>query len=224
MTERTSTRTAAEAPLGDLGRRLAVQRTRLGMTRRQAAARADMAVGYLRYLEEQPGAAPRPAVLHRLAQVLETTVDELTGGAADTPPGPGRAALEPHFTELTTLECRTLLGSHGVGRLAVATTTGPEIVPVNYSIVDEAIVFRTAAGATPALADGRPVAFEVDRIDEAFSQGWSVLVRGVARVVTDPEQQCRYDEKAHSKPWAGGDRELWLRIEPGMVTGRRITV
>ncbi|MFE9451595.1 helix-turn-helix domain-containing protein [Streptomyces sp. NPDC006739] len=224
MTEEMSARTVAEAPLGDLGRRLAAHRARLGMTRRQAAARAGMAVGYLRYLEEQPGAAPRPAVLHRLAEVLETTVTELTGGAADMPPGPGRAGREPHFTELTAPECQALLGSHGVGRLAVATSTGPVIVPVNYSVVDEAIVFRTATGATPARADGRPVAFEVDRIDDAFSQGWSVLVRGVARAVTDPEQRRRYAEEAHSGPWAGGDRELWLRIESGIVTGRRITV
>ncbi|QTD96425.1 helix-turn-helix domain-containing protein [Streptomyces cyanogenus] len=224
MTEPTSAPAPAEAPLGDLGRRLAAQRARLGLTRRQTAARADMAVGYLRYLEEQPGAAPRPAVLHRLAQVLETTVNELTGGAADGPPGPGRAARDPHFTELTALECQVLLGSHGVGRLAVATSAGPEIVPVNYSLVDGAIVFRTAPGATPALADGHPVAFEVDRIDDTFSRGWSVVVRGIARAVTDPEQRRRYAGKAHSEPWAGGDRELWLRIEPGMVTGRRITV
>ncbi|MER6030056.1 pyridoxamine 5'-phosphate oxidase family protein [Streptomyces sp. NPDC001851] len=224
MTEQTSKRTVAEAPLGDLGRRLAAHRARLGLTRGQVAARAGMAAGYLGYLEEQPGAAPRPAVLHRLAQVLETTVTELTGGAADMPPGPGRAAREPHFTELTASECRTLLGSHGVGRLAVTTSTGPEIVPVNYSVVDEVIVFRTAPGTTPALADGHPVAFEVDRIDDAFSRGWSVLVRGVARAVTDPEQRRRYAEKTYSGPWAGGDRDLWLRIEPGMVTGRRITV
>lgn len=140
------------------------------------------------------------------------------------PPGPGRAAREPRFTALTTGECRALLGSHGVGRLAVVMGTGPEIVPVNYSVVDEAIVIRTAPGAAPASADGRPVAFEVDRIDDAFSRGWSVVVRGVARAVTDPRQQRRYAEKAHSKPWAGGQRDLWLRIEPGMVTGRRISV
>ncbi|MFD8034596.1 pyridoxamine 5'-phosphate oxidase family protein [Streptomyces sp. NPDC059717] len=103
-------------------------------------------------------------------------------------------------------------------------SSGPEIVPVNYSVVDGAIVFRTATGATPALADGRQVAFEVDRIDDAFSEGWSVLVHGVGRVVLNPRQQRRYDEEAHSKPWAGGLRERWMRIDSDRVTGRRITV
>ncbi|MEU5439875.1 helix-turn-helix domain-containing protein [Streptomyces griseofuscus] len=224
MTEQTSAHVATEAPLGDLGRRLATQRARLGLTRRQTAARAGMAAGYLRYLEEDPGAAPGSGVLHRLAEALETTVTELTGGAVDVSPGPGCAARDPRFTELSAAECQALLGSHGVGRLAVSTSSGPEIVPVNYSVVDGAIVFRTATGATPALADGRQVAFEVDRIDDAFSQGWSVLVHGVGRVVLNPRQQRRYDEKAHSKPWAGGHRERWMRIDSGMVTGRRITV
>ncbi|MYW16954.1 pyridoxamine 5'-phosphate oxidase family protein [Streptomyces sp. SID161] len=224
MTEQTSAHVAREAPLGDLGRRLAAQRARLALTRGQTAARAGVAVGYLRYLEEHPGAAPGSGVLHRLAEVLETTVNELTGGAVDVSPGPGRAAREPRFTELGTAECRALLGSHGVGRLAVPTSSGPVIVPVNYSVVDGAIVFRTAAGATPTLADGRPVAFEVDRIDDAFSQGWSVLVRGVGRLVMDPREQRWYAEKAHSKPWVGGHRERWMRIDSDVVTGRRITV
>lgn len=103
-------------------------------------------------------------------------------------------------------------------------SSGPEIVPVNYCVVDGAIVFRTATGATPALADGRQVAFEVDRIDDAFSEGWRVLVHGVGRVVLNPRQQHRYDEEAYSKPWAGGLRERWMRIDSDRVTGRRITV
>ncbi|MEV6113120.1 pyridoxamine 5'-phosphate oxidase family protein [Streptomyces sp. NPDC052109] len=222
MTEQTSAHPATEAPRGDLGRRLAARRAQLGLTRRQTAARADMAVGYLRYLEEHPGAAPGTGALIRLAEVLETTVTELTGGAVDLPPGPGRAVREARFTELEPGECRALLGSHGVGRLAVPTDTGPVIVPVNYSVVDGAIVFRTALGATPSLAAGQDVAFEVDRIDDAFSQGWSVLIRGHARTVTDQRERQRFTEQAYSAPWAGGARDLWVRIEAHTVTGRRI--
>jgi hypothetical protein len=68
------------------------------------------------------------------------------------------------------------------------------------------------------------VAFEVDHLDGALSQGWSVLVSGHAQAVTDPETVQRLEEQAYSMPWAGGQRELWIRIEPLGITGRRVTV
>lgn len=223
MTGPTKAHAATKVPPGDLGRRLTARRAELGLTRREVAARADMAASYLGYLEEHPGAGPGIGALIRLAEALETTVTELTGGVVDLPPGRRRAARAPVFTELAPDECRTLLGTHGVGRLALSTATGPVVVPVNYSVVDEAIVFRTALGTTPSLASGQPVAFEVDRIDDAFSEGWSVLVRGHARTVTDPQERRRFSERAYSAPWAGGTRDVWVRVEPHSVTGRRIT-
>jgi nitroimidazol reductase NimA-like FMN-containing flavoprotein (pyridoxamine 5'-phosphate oxidase superfamily) len=217
-------KTGDEAPRGDLGRRIARRRAELGLTRRETALRAQMAPSYLRYLEEQPAAAPDRGALMRLAAVLGTTASELSGGHADLPPGRGRAARKVEFTELTERECQDLLGTHGVGRLAVTTPAGPLVVPVNYGVVDGAIVFRTAAGTTPAQVSGHEVAFEVDRVDEALSQGWSVLVRGRAHAVTDPDEARRLAERVYSAPWAGGRRDLWIRIEPDAVTGRRITV
>ncbi|MFF7047232.1 helix-turn-helix domain-containing protein [Streptomyces griseorubiginosus] len=212
------------SPRGDLGRRIARRRTELGLTRRETAQRAGMAPGYLRYLEEHPAAAPERGALLRLAGVLGTTALELAGGHADLPPGRGQAAHSVEFTELTERECRDLLGTHGVGRLAVTTPAGPFVVPVNYGVVDGAIVFRTAVGATPAQASGRRVAFEVDRVDDDLSQGWSVLVRGPAHDVTDPDEARRLAERVYSAPWAGGRRDLWIRIEADVVTGRRIIV
>lgn len=215
---------AAEHPSGDLGRRIAERRARLGLSRRETAERAHMALSYLSHLEEHPGAAPNRGTLKNLAAALETTLPELTGGTADLPPGRERAARTARFEELDEAECRELLGTHGVGRIAVSDADGPVVVPVNYSVVDGAIVFRTAADTTPALAAGNRVAFEVDRVDEAFSSGWSVLVRGGARSVTDPGDGRRLDREARSGPWAGGARDLWIRVEPETVTGRRIRV
>ena len=160
----------------------------------------------------------------RLAGALETTVSELTGGEAELPPGFGQAGRAPQLMELSRSECIRLLSTHGVGKLAVPAAEGPLIVPVNYSVVDGAIVFRTERGATPSLASGCQVAFEVDRIDDTFSRGWSVLVRGPARAVTDPDEQRRLETGAYSAPWAGGRRDLWVRIDPQTVTGRRIAV
>ncbi|MFJ9898337.1 helix-turn-helix domain-containing protein [Streptomyces sp. NPDC091280] len=224
MTEQTEARTADGSPAGDLGRRLAARRVELGLSQGQTAARACMATPYLQYLEEHAGSAPSRGVLLKLAAVLETSVSALTGGDVDLPPGTGQAGRAPEFTELSRTECGDLLSTHGVGRLALSTDRGPVIVPVNYSVVDGTIVFRTARGSTPALAAGSRVAFEVDRIDDVFSQGWSVLVRGHAHLVTELGERLRIADQAHSTPWAGGRRDLWMRIEPSSVTGRRIAV
>ena len=224
MAEHAASRAAEAQALGDLVRRLAARRTELGLTLEQTADRAGMAPGYVQYLEERPGAAPGPGALLRLAEALETTVRDLTGGDSELPHGMGRAGRDPDFTELDVAECRELLATHGVGRIAVPTASGPVIVPVNYSVVDSAIVFRTAPGTTPSQAAGCQVAFEVDRIDDAFSSGWSVLVRGHARTVTDAGEVRRLTELARSTPWAGGRRDEWVRIDPVAVTGRRITV
>lgn len=224
MAAHPASNTVKGRPTGDLGRRIALRREELGLSREEAADRAGMAASYIEYLEEQPTAAPGAAALLRLAGALETTVRELAGGDVDLPPGLGQAGRHPKFTELTPQECRDLLSTHGVGRLAVPIGSGPVIVPVNYSVVEGMIVFRTAPDAAPSRAEGSQVAFEVDHIDAALSQGWSVLVRGEAHAETDPDVVRRLEEQACSAPWAGGQRELWIRIAPLSVTGRRITV
>ncbi|WP_149549238.1 pyridoxamine 5'-phosphate oxidase family protein [Streptomyces marokkonensis] len=207
---------------GDIGRRIATERERQGLTREETARRARMAPAYLAYLEERPG-DPSLATLIRLAAALNTSVQELRGGGADLPPGQGMALLRPQLHDLTPQECRTLLSTHGVGRIAVTTPEGPTVVPVNYDVVDDAIAYRTAPGSVPAAAVGLETAFEVDHFDEAGSQGWSVLAVGPAQAVTDPDDVRRLTEQAHSTPWAGGGREMWVSIRPARLTGRRIT-
>ncbi|MFE2883907.1 helix-turn-helix domain-containing protein [Streptomyces sp. NPDC059272] len=211
------------SPTGDLGRRIAVRRTALGLSREVTADRAGVAGSYLQYLEEVPGAAPGRSVLLRLAHALQTSVTDLAGGTGDQTPGAGLAGSDPEFTALTEQECRELLSTHGVGRVAIPTASGPVIVPVNYSVVDGAIVYRTAPGAMPSRAAGRQVTFEIDRIDDAFAEGWSVLALGRARLVTDADDVRRLTEIAFSTPWAGGPREEWVRIDALSLTGRRIT-
>ncbi|MFE4823048.1 helix-turn-helix domain-containing protein [Streptomyces sp. NPDC056704] len=224
VSDTADTADSADSARGDIGRRIARRREELGLTREETAYRAGTAPGYVRYLEEQSTATPGPGVLIRLADVLETSVAALRGGDADLPPGTGRAAHHAQLIELSAEECRARLSTHGVGRLATETAEGPLIVPLNYSVVDGAIAFRTAPGTTSAKAVGTDVAFEVDHIDEALSQGWSVLVRGRARAVTDPDAARRLEEHAYSDAWAGGERSLWVCVDPVAVTGRRIDV
>ncbi|MEV5955370.1 pyridoxamine 5'-phosphate oxidase family protein [Streptomyces sp. NPDC051987] len=214
---------AGTANPGDVGRRVAAERRRQGLSRAETARRARMAPDYLAYLEEQP-ADPSVAALIRLAAALGTSVTDLRGGGMALPPGQGRALLHPRLRDLDEKECRALLSTHGVGRIAVAGSDGrPAVVPVNYEVVDDAIVFRTAPGSVPAAAVETEVAFEVDHVDEAMSQGWSVLAVGPASAVTDPETVSGLVGRAHTTPWPGGVREMWVSIRPTSLTGRRIT-
>ncbi|MFJ4007433.1 pyridoxamine 5'-phosphate oxidase family protein [Streptomyces sp. NPDC090023] len=213
----------AAADPGDIGRRVGVERRRRGLTLEETAGRARMSPAYLAYLEERP-ADPSHATLTRLAGALDTTVSALRGAGTNRPPGQGHALLHPQLRELGPQECRSLLSTHGVGRIAVRGTDGrPAVVPVNYDISDGAIVFRTAPDSVVAAGADTEVAFEVDRLDEAMSQGWSVLAVGPASVVTDTDVLRRLARQAHSAPWAGRERDMWMSIYPTSLTGRRIT-
>jgi hypothetical protein len=68
--------------------------------------------------------------------------------------------------------------------------------------------------AGPAAAVGMDIAFEVDHVDEAMSQGWSVLVVGPASVAIEPDAVRRLAEHAHTEPWAGGGVRCGCRIGP----------
>lgn len=191
---------ARAANPGDIGRRVGVERRRQGLSLVEAARRAMMSPDYLAYLEEQPS-DPSLATLIRLADALGTTVAALRGGSMDLPPGQGHALLHPRLRSLAPEECRTLLSTHGVGRVAMSASDGrPVVVPVNYEMVDDAIVFRTAPDSVAAPAAGTEVAFEVDHVDDAMSQGWSVLAVGPASVVTKPEAVRKLTQHAHTTP------------------------
>ncbi|MEU7429957.1 pyridoxamine 5'-phosphate oxidase family protein [Streptomyces sioyaensis] len=207
----------------DLGRRAAMRREQLGLTRAHVAARAAASPGYLRYVEE--GAAePGIGFLLRLAGALDTTVDELVGGTTELPAGFGAAAAHPEVLVLSPDECREKLSTHGVGRVAVTVDDAPAVFPVNYTVADELVAYRTDPGAGPAAAAGHEVALEVDHLDDAFSQGWSVLVVGPAHIVTDAHEARRLAEHAHTGPWVGDGRQQWIAIRPTRITGRRIRV
>ncbi|MFF9785875.1 hypothetical protein YWIDRAFT_06322 [Streptomyces sp. SceaMP-e96] len=216
-------RPEAARPHSDLGRRAALRRQQLGLTREEVASRAAASPGYLQYVEES-AAEPGIGFMLRLASALETTVAELAGGTMELPAGFGKAAAHPEVLVLSPAECRERLSTHGVGRVAVTVDDAPAVFPVNYTVADELIAYRTAPEAGPAAAAGQEVAMEVDHIDDAFSQGWSVLVVGRAHVVTNSYESRRLEEHAHTGPWVGDGRHQWIAIHPTRITGRRIRV
>ncbi|MFE6887379.1 helix-turn-helix domain-containing protein [Streptomyces sp. NPDC057694] len=213
---------AAAVQHSDFGRRVAARRQELGLTAQDLADRTGASEAYVRYVEEQ-AAHPGSGFALRLAAALDTDVDALRGGTYTRPPGTADAARSPEFLELSEQECRALLSTHGVGRVAVQLPHGPVVLPVNYTMTsDGSVAFRTRPGSSLSGASGQEIAFEVDRVDDALSEGWSVLVVGVACAITDPDTAAALAEQAHSEPWAGGERTQWLLVTPRRISGRRI--
>ena len=130
--------------------------------------------------------------------------------------------------ELDEATCLQLISGGGIGRIAYTSRFGPAVLPVNYTLHDGAIVFRTAEHG-PLDEDLRTgiggaeykVAFEIDDIDLAGRQGWSVLIQGPAHHVPAAERSAAL--KAGVESWAPGDRELFVRITATRITGRRIS-
>ncbi|MCW2792486.1 MAG: hypothetical protein JWO76_1584 [Nocardioides sp.] len=128
------------------------------------------------------------------------------------------------LVELTTAECRELLETDTVGRIAFVTPSGPRIVPVNYALVGDAIEARTTIYSELArFAPGQPVAFEIDHLDSEHRRGWSVVVHGTCEELEEPNAPEREAERVREpEPWAGGERPVWLRLRWDELTGRRV--
>ncbi|MFJ8383965.1 helix-turn-helix domain-containing protein [Streptomyces sp. NPDC094438] len=211
----------ASAGGSDLGRRVAARRKALGLSREEVADRCGAAPSYIAYLEER-ASAPGRGVLLRLAGALHSSAAELSGTTVDLPPGRAYAARDATLVPLDETECRRLLSTHGVGRVATYNAEGPAVVPVNYVVAGSGMAFRTSDQGALAVATGTEVAFEVDHIDEAMRKGWSVLAVGRVESVTEGAAARRLDDLARSLPWAGGQRSLWMTITPERIAGRRI--
>jgi len=206
---------------GDLSRRIARRRADLRLSIAQVAARTRLSPRYLEYLERYP-AMPGPRALRALAAVLRTTPAALLGAGGQLPPGHLPLAGNPVHGRLTLAECRRLIKPGGIGRVAVATASGIAVLPVNFTVVANTIVIRTGSGTLIAGHAFDDVAFEVDHVDEALGQGWSVLVRGPAHRVAHPDELRQLRERAALTPWAGGERDVYIRILPVQVSGRRV--
>ena len=116
---------------------------------------------------------------------------------------------------LSVAECLDLLASTSVGRVAVALPGGPPlVVPVNYALDGEVIVFRTDPGSKLEALREHPASFQVDAIDPLHRSGWSVLVQGFAYETSPAAVEV--------EPWDAGPKEHWVRIYAGAITGRRL--
>jgi nitroimidazol reductase NimA-like FMN-containing flavoprotein (pyridoxamine 5'-phosphate oxidase superfamily) len=129
-------------------------------------------------------------------------------------------ASRPHPVVLAEYDCWGLLVDEDIARIAWASPDGVAIVPVNYLVADGALWFRTQPYTALArqCAGGR-VAAEVDHVDRQTASAWSVVVIGTAEPVLGagiPPRVVDLDI------WPPGPRNLFIRVVPIEVTGRRI--
>ncbi len=210
---------------GDLSRRLAARRAELRLSLTQVAGRAQVDPRYLAYLENFPS-QPGAPTLRRLAAALLTTSAALLGAGQEAPAG--QDPQDPCWGEggiverMSAAECYRLLTPRGIGRIAFTAASGLQVLPVNYAVASGTIVLRTGTGSLIGGHGDGPVAFQVDHFDPELGQGWSVLVHGEAHRVLQPGELRRLREDCDLRPWPAGEHDLYIRIVPGQMTGRRI--
>ena len=119
-------------------------------------------------------------------------------------------------------ECWRLLESAVVGRLAMAVAGEVDIFPVNYVIDEETLLIRTAEGTklVEVVISGR-LAFEVDGLDAAAGEAWSVVIKGHGEVL-DTFDEIYHAQDLTLHPWHAPDRkERFVRVVPERLSGRR---
>lgn len=112
-----------------------------------------------------------------------------------------------------------LLKSAALGRLVTNVGGQLEIFPVNFVTQGRTLLFRTAEGTKLfGTVMNDKVLFEVD--DHNVVGGWSVIVRGTARVLTAADEVHEAD-RAELLPWIPTEKLRFVRITPNEVSGRR---
>jgi uncharacterized protein len=120
-------------------------------------------------------------------------------------------------------DCFLLLGSVPLGRLGFVSGGEVVILPVNFVVDGQDVVFRTAPGSKlSAVEVGHYVGFEADWYDAAAGTGWSVVVNGLAEIVESDEDAARLDGLGLASWGGAGSGRVWVRIRPTSITGRRI--
>ena len=133
-------------------------------------------------------------------------------------------ATRTWMDELAPAECRHLVASALLGRIAVFVDGRPEIFPVNHVFdpVTGTVVFPSKPGTKMWGALHWPwMSFEVDGIDPDGQSAWSVLVVGRGQELTAAED-VRRAASLRQVRWAAGPATHWIALVPAKVSGRRI--
>jgi len=140
----------------------------------------------------------------------------------------GTAVPPPFSTDRHGLEvldkssCLRLLGSAHVGRVGFSSGALPVVLPVNFVLIGDTIVFRSEDGVkTRAAHDAVVACFEVDGFDGLIHNGWSVLATGRLREVDNPEELQRA-ERLPLASWMSNGMDHYIELGIELLSGRRL--
>ena len=119
-------------------------------------------------------------------------------------------------------ESLRLLATATLGRLGLTSGALPTVLPVTFRLDSERVLVRTGRGSKlDAATQNTVVAFEVDDFDPLYHSGWSVVIVGMAREVTDPAELGSLSSVPLVR-WAPlGDGHV-VAISTELVSGRRL--
>ncbi len=130
---------------------------------------------------------------------------------------------ERSMRELPRAEAMALLASVPVGRIVFTHQALPAIRPVNHLVEDDTIVIGLTPGSAIAASTspgGTVVAYEADALDLGSRLGWTVIVIGIARLVTEADAVLR--RRARLEPWLTGAMTDIIEISSEIVTGYQL--
>jgi uncharacterized protein len=129
------------------------------------------------------------------------------------------SATDKPVTILSVSESWDLLATVALGRLVTSVGGEPEIFPVNFAVQRRTVLFRTAEGTKlVSTAINKRVLFEAD--DHDVAEGWSVIVKGTARMLHTNEE-IEEAEQAQLLSWTATLKLHYVRVLPVSITGRR---
>jgi nitroimidazol reductase NimA-like FMN-containing flavoprotein (pyridoxamine 5'-phosphate oxidase superfamily) len=131
----------------------------------------------------------------------------------------GMSVQSQPISILSETESWNLLSSVALGRLVTSVDGEPAIFPVNFVVQHRSVLFRTSEGTKlVSAAINNEVLFEAD--DHGVTEGWSVIVKGTARILRTGEE-IDEAERAQLLPWTATVKQHYVRIRPLRITGRR---
>src|SRR5665213_4157934 len=114
-------------------------------------------------------------------------------------------------------ECRRLLRTEPLGRIALSVQALPAVVPVLFHLAGDRVVFTVETDALFAALTNNIVAFEVDHIDVETHEGWAVVAVGRSRPVAGAVPLGRVHDSEDALPPSG----RLIAISLDRLSGRR---